>query len=378
MFLLRARGMSFIPFSILALLIPGWAICVAAQEHPGSQTSPPRTIILPQKLLAGNPATLAALDAAGRLKPSVVVQLSNGQKVTTDPTGRALFVAPSETGALTAKIFGQETTAVSTVVAPPSSAAPGPTSTDLAQLTQSHSTFSVPRFLTLHDRFTIEGGGFSGRADANHVFLADQPCLVVASSPLSLVVLPGLHVPIGPIALRVSAGGRDLGPFPVAAVQLEFTGPAGGLTVGNQSKLVLHVRGATERLAVDVRNGSPEIIQFVHGNVQRLETSGGEQNIASVDLKLLAAGNYIVTARLIPTESGLPDLGAVRQKLLEARTASFGTWTARIDQVIAEMDRTPEDAARVRADLKRILDDRPIGQLASLLDSAWQELQKNN
>jgi hypothetical protein len=214
-------------------------------------------------------------------------------------------VAPPEAGALTAKIDGQETTALTTVVVSPNSTRPTPVE---GSVNQSHSSLSVPHFLTLHDRFTIEGEVFNGRADVNHVWLADQPCVILASSPLSLVVLPGLHIPIGTVALRVNADGRDIEPFQVAAVLLEFIGPAQVPNAGTQSKLILHVRGTTERLEVEVRNGSPEIIQFIHGNVQRLRTSGGGQNTVPVDLKLLAAGNYIVTARLISVESESPEM----------------------------------------------------------------------
>jgi hypothetical protein len=68
------------------------------------------------------------------------------------------------------------------------------------------------------------------------------------------------------------------------------------------------VRGADERLVVEVRNGSPKIIQLLGGNVQRVTTSGGERNSAEIEMKFLAPGNYAVTARLIPTVSGLPGL----------------------------------------------------------------------
>jgi hypothetical protein len=358
-------------FVIAAIFVFGSAGSAASQEPAKPQASPPRTIILPQKLLAGNPATLSVLDAAGRVKAGTKVELSTGEKVTTDAAGRALFVAPSEPGAMTARISGQRTSASSTVVASPEPAAPNPVE---ATQNQGNDSLSFPRFLTLHDQFTIEGNSFSGRADSNHVYLGDQPCLVVASSPLSLVVLPGLHIPTGPVPLRIRANARDVGPFPVSMVLLEFSGPAEAVTAGSQTRLILHARGTTEPLDVEVRNASPGIIQFPQGNVQRLRTSGGEQNIVPVDTKLLAAGNYIVTARLIPTMPGQANLAAVRQKLLEARAAAFGTWTARVNHVIARIDESPLDVAQIRADLKQILDDKPTGQFASLLDSAWQEL----
>ena len=86
-------------------------------------------------------------------------------------------------------------------------------------------------------------------------------------------------------------------------------------------------------------------------------------------MKLLAAGNYVVTAKLIPSSSESPDMGAARQQLLDARKAAFGTWTTRVDQVIALIDHSPQDIAQIRADLKQIIDDKPSGALATSLDS---------
>ncbi len=233
----------------------------------------------------------------------------------TDATGRALFMAPTEPGAMTAKISGQETTAVASVVAASPSPANDPTAADATHLNQQHSSaglqvepvpgkISYPQFLTLHDRFTIEGTGFNGRADGNRVLLEGQPCLVMASSPVAMVVLPGVHVPVGPIGLKITTGGNDLGPLPVSVVSLEIRGPTETPNAGSESSLVLHARGTTERLSVEVRNGSPGVIQFPHGTVQRLVTSGGEENTAPVELKFLTAGSYTVTARLLaPSES---------------------------------------------------------------------------
>jgi len=264
-------------------------------------------------MIAGEAATLAVVNSAGRMASGAVVELSTGQKITTDATGRALFMAPSEPGAMTAKLFGQETMAASTVVAAPSLPAHDPAGGDATQLNQQHYSgglqvepvpdeISYPKFLTLHDRFAIEATGLNGRADGNRVLLEGQPCLVMASSPVSLVVLPGLHVPIGPIGLKITVGGNDVGPLPVSVVLLEFSGPSETPNAGSQSSLVLHARGTTEPLSVEVRNGSPGVIQFPHGTVQRLMTSGGEENMAPVDLKFLTAGNYTVTARLLPGE----------------------------------------------------------------------------
>ena len=158
---------------------------------------------------------------------------------------------------------------------------------------------SYPHVMAIHDRFTLEGSGFRGAADSNHVYLNGDPCLVVASSPVSLVALPGPSVPIGDVTLHVTVGGIDAGQFPVSAVLLEFSGPTEAVNAGSTGKLIVHAHGTTEPLLLEVRNGSPGVIQLSKGNVQRLKTSGGEENIAPVDVKFVTGGNYSVSARLI-------------------------------------------------------------------------------
>jgi len=345
-----------------------------AQEAPRAQTATPRTIVLPQEMIAGLPATLAVLDSAGRVMPNVVVEISGGQKVTTDSTGRALFAAPNEPGMVTARIPGHEVSASAPIVKR-SSAAPPAASGDSGAAVR---LLSVPHFISLHDRFAIGGAGFRVEAESNHVYLSGQPCLVLASSPVSLVALPGPHAPIGTIDLRVSVAGHDTPPKSVAMVLLELSGPAEAPPAGAQGKLSVRVHGTRERLAIEIRNSSPEIIQFLRGNVERVTTSGGEPNVAEIDTKFVASGDYIVTARLISTDGGLPDLEAARQKLVAARALATGSWAARADRVIRRIDRDPQNVADIRAEIEQMLNDKPSGEFAFLLESAWQEVQKNN
>src|SRR5271169_5789671 len=56
------------------------------------------TIVLPPKVVAGQPFTFAVLGVDGRLASGVVVDLGDGQHVTTDRTGHAVFTAPSSSG----------------------------------------------------------------------------------------------------------------------------------------------------------------------------------------------------------------------------------------------------------------------------------------
>jgi len=236
---------------------------------------------------------------------------------------------------------------------------------------------SFPHFLSLQDRFTIEGSGFRGEADANHMLLAGQPCLVLASSPVALVVLAGPRVPIGTADLRLSVAGVEARADPVTAVLLAVTGPAGTWRVGGQGMLTVRAYGTEERLVVELRDASPEIVHLLRGNVQRVTTSGGERNAAEIDMKSLAPGDFTVTARLVPPASGLPDWVAARQRLLAARALATGSWTARLDNLIGRIGKEPQDTAGIRTELAHMLEEKPTGQFAFLLQSAWQEIAKN-
>lgn len=290
----RHKGPSWrLGFTLLVFVS---ATVSAAQQPPKSHASPaPRQIILPPKLVASAQATLAVLDSQGRLLPNIAVELSGGQKVTTDVTGRALFKATDDPGTLVAKISGQTISASATVLAPKDPSTHG---TPESSPGGANIVF-YPHVMAVHDRFTLEGSGFRGAADSNRVFLSDGPCLVVASSPVSLVALPGPRVPIGDVNLHVTVGGIDAGQFSISAVLLEFTGPAEAVNAGSSGELIVHAHGTTEPLVLEVRNGSPGVIQLSKGNVQRLKTSGGDQNIAPVEVKFVTGGNYSVSARLI-------------------------------------------------------------------------------
>jgi len=241
------------------------------------------------------------LDSQGRLLPGVEVELSGGQKVTTDATGRAIFSVAAAPGVLTAKAHGREQSASAIIVAQDDSASAGAAegTANVAKV------ISYPHILAVHDRFTVEGSGFRGVADSNHVYLNGDSCLVVASSPVSLVVLPGPSVPVGDVNLRVTVAGADAGQFPVSAVLLEFTGPSESVDAGTTGRLFVHAHGTAEPLLLEVRNGSPAVIHLEKGNVQRVKTSGGEDNSAPVEVKFLSGGNYAVFARLLAPEIGV-------------------------------------------------------------------------
>src|SRR5262245_7583052 len=86
-------------------------VAVLVLPHAAAQQGPPaaagRILLLPHRIVSGERATLAVLDANGRLTPGVAVSFSNGDKFTTDATGRALFVAPLNPGVVSVSIAGR-------------------------------------------------------------------------------------------------------------------------------------------------------------------------------------------------------------------------------------------------------------------------------
>ena len=358
---------------VVFALVLGFASMTIAQTPAKPRFSGPRTLILPPELVAGAPATLSVLDSAGRLLPNVVVDLEGGQKATTDATGRALFKAPAQPGTFTAKVSNLQVSASAAVVAPNSSQG----ASSETPLPEVHIS-SYPRVLALRDRFTMEGAGFRVVADANHVFLDDQPCVVVASSPISLVVLPGPQTPIGTLNLHVNIEGHDSGSKPVSVVLLDVSGPGTTPSVGGQGELTIHVHGATSSVEVEVRNASPKIIRFTDGNIQRVHTSGGEQNSAQVNAKFLAPGDYVVVVRLIPADASRPDLEAVRKDLIAALAYATGGIRPQMDRLLELVDQASPDTANIAAQFKILLDQKPLGQFGYLLNAAWEDFQKNN
>src|SRR5258708_8734148 len=89
---------------------------VSAQQAPPASGA--RTLLLPRRIVSGERATLAVLDANGRLTPGVAVNFSNGDRLTTDTTARALFVAPLNPGLIFGSIAGRTGRVATTILSP--------------------------------------------------------------------------------------------------------------------------------------------------------------------------------------------------------------------------------------------------------------------
>src|SRR5712692_5432984 len=179
---------------------------VSAQQAPPASGA--RTLLLPRRIVSGETATLAVLDANGRLTPGVTVNFSNGDHLVTNVTGRALFVAPMNPGVIYATIAPRPTRVYTTILAPSEAGS------------SSMQVSSVPRFASLTDRFELSGSGFCGEADANTLRVAGKPALVLASSPSALIALAPTDLEPGPAAIEISCAKRSAARFSISFLAL--------------------------------------------------------------------------------------------------------------------------------------------------------------
>jgi hypothetical protein len=281
----RSLSRSFIyAYLALSLLCLSAAICTAQQVPPASGA---RILLMPRKLVTGEHATLAVLDVAGRLTPNVKVAFSNGDNVTTDTTGRALFVAPLSPGNISATIEGRTGRVTSTILSP----------ADVPSADQA--VTAAPRVASVSDRFEFYGNGFCGDADANHVTIAGLPGLVLAASPGSLTVLPPAETDPGPAVVKVSCGQKSADPFTIVFVSLELEARSTPLPPGEHRTLTVRVHGSTTKINLEAHNLAPDTTELIGGGSVKAISSGGVDNVAKFELVGKKHGNFTVSIRLL-------------------------------------------------------------------------------
>ena len=256
-----------------------------AQEAPPASAA--RILLLPHQIVSGERATLAVLDVNGRLTPGVTVRFSNGDRLTTDTTGRALFVAPLNPGVLFGSI-GDRPGRVATAVLTPSEAA-----------ADSLALRGVPKVASVSDRFELSGRGFCGDADANRVTVDGKAALVLASSPTSLVVLPPEDLAPGLASVQVACAKRNAAAFSLLFVGLRLEADASPVKAGDHRTLTVRVRGTNGKVWLEARNLSPEVAELVGGAITRRASSGGTENQAAFEVIGKKQGNFLISIRLV-------------------------------------------------------------------------------
>ncbi|HUK30708.1 MAG TPA: hypothetical protein VLV89_06310 [Candidatus Acidoferrum sp.] len=267
-----------------------------ARQDPASQAQQRRfikEIVLPPQLEAEKPATLAVLDTEGHLLPGVTVDLPEGRHVITDSTGRARFVVTSAPGRFAADISIGSGSIGAVIATADVIVGFSASSTDIT-------ISQLPRFAELGGRIEVRGAGFRGDADMNKVFIAGQPSLVLAASPVSLVVTPGLNAVPGDAVLEIGVGARRTKPAVVTLVSLTVDPQAIPIVEGKKNQLVISVRGTEQKLMLAIENRTPDVIQLTGGDIQLVKSTGGRRNRAVIDMRALRATDFSVSVKLAP------------------------------------------------------------------------------
>jgi len=260
---------------------------LSAQQAPPASAA--RILLLPKRIVSGETATLAVLDVSGRLTPGVTVNFSNGDHVVTNPTGRALFAAPLQTGVIYATIASQAARVYTTILTPAEAASASPQAS------------SAPTFASLADRFDLSRGAFCGQADANSVRVVGKPALVLASSPAMLTVLPPPDLEPGRAEIEVSCAKHPASRFFITFLDLSLNADSSPLASGEHRTLTVNVRGTVAKVHLEARNLSPKVAELAGGNPARASSSGGTENSAHFQLIGREHGNFQISVRLLPT-----------------------------------------------------------------------------
>jgi hypothetical protein len=277
-----------------SLLILSCSIAGVFLQHSGTPQTPlppsssaARMLLLPRQIVSGERATLAVLDVNGRLTPGVKINFSNGDRLTTDATGRALFVAPLEPGVIFGSIAGRAGRVATAILTPKEAATP------------SIEISAAPEVATLTDRFEVSGRGFCGNADANQVTIGSQSALVLASSPTSLVVLPPPELEPGPADVEISCAKNTAQTFLTVFVALELEADSSPLKPGERRALTVRVRGTNDKIVLEARNLAPDVAELMGGTAVKQSSSGGSNNTAQFEVVGRKNGGFRISIRLV-------------------------------------------------------------------------------
>lgn len=341
----------------IALVARVAPVLAQTETQTQSQANPSTTwtvnIVLPPRVMAGHPATLAVFGVDGKLAPGVTVTLNDGQTLTTDRTGRATFSVPAAGDYLLAKGSGASVAAL----IDPATGASEPSET------------TAPPVISLHDQFWVCTEGLRGDADADSVTINGETSLVIAASSECLVALPNSKAMPGPAAISIDAPGTHA-TAKATLVALEFDAPQPAFLPGEKSRLDVRVRGSEQKLALVVDNVTPGVMKFLRGDSQEVVTHGGVQNEASLDVQAIRAGDYSFRARLLP----VPDVAIAQRYLLAAAQLASDDSRSDIRGYAKRIARHPRNLAIVRAQVGDLLMQTIAGDCRTLLNAAWESL----
>ena len=359
---IRTKARARIPALFLRVATPiciacGWLFVICAPLARAQSTSATTwtvSIVLPPRLVAGQPATLAVLGVDGRLAEGIAVDLGKGQRVKTDKTGRAFFTAPTDAPSLIATAAGNSAAAL----------------IDAPATTRGEQGAGVAPVVSQVDRFSVCGGGFRGDVDANRVSINGERAFVLASSPECIVVLASPRALPGLAKLSIEAAGAQWSATTTLA-SLHFDPPLPPLVPDKRSKLALHVQGTDQALRVWVENQTPGVLRFLRGDRQEVLTSGGPQNSAEIEVQAIATGDFSFHGRILTA----PDAGVARRYLTAAEGIAPKELQHVVKNLAERLTHHPGDTQKVWHDAEAIISTTMAGDFRTLMECAAAALQ---
>lgn len=323
---------------------------------PAGQNS----IILPLELIAGEPATLAVLTADGHVAPGVRIVLSSGQVLTTDESGRAHFLVPPQTGPLFARLLGSESREAADVL-------PEQPSNGHLQLTQ------APKVASASERLVVSGSGFEGDADKNSVEVDGKRALVLASSPVQLVVVPAADTVLGPERLVIAKGNSEVTEAItfVRIVPMSFSETQ--IRSGKDAMIHLLAQGTAEPLNMEIKNLTPGVAQFKRGDMLLVRSKGGTDNWAIIRIKGLEAGQFSYSVRL-ENEYRQADPPVTIDFLRAAQKTAGPDTRKKIDSIVKELQQKAANLKELLKVLQKIADSSRSADFQALISAAEQSI----
>lgn len=332
----------------------------AARAQISAPKTSPQSIVLPLELVSEQPATLAVLAADGRIVAGVKLMLSNGAVVITDESGRAHFLGPPDAGVLIARILGTEIRAAADVVQKKDA-----TKLEIAE---------VPAVAGIKDQITIIGNGFQGDADRNRIELGGKSAFVLAASPQELVILASPETVPGNRLLSVKVGRLEAS-SDISLVDVFPDAMQGRVSAGKSGQFVIHVRGTTQPVDLEVENMSPEVAKFKHGDREHFRSSGGADNSATVAIKGTHPGEFSYAVSLKP-QRGPANVQASEDFLEAAEKLAGGDERRQIGSALSKLRSRNTDIRRVRKEFAKITAANSSSDLEALIRAAGEALNR--
>jgi hypothetical protein len=190
----------------------------------------------------------------------------------------------------------------------------------------------------------------------------------MAASPECLSVLATANSAIGTAQISmvsaVTPGGRWNALTTLVSLESEF--PPSGLIAGQKSLLKVRVRGSEQRLHIVVENHDPAVLHFLRGDVQQLVTTGGPENIATVEAQAIRSGDFSFGARLMP----VPDEILARAYLEAAIPLASRELQRDLNRLVKQLARHRRDFEDARRDLDGMISSSRTDDFRALLAAA--------